>query len=136
MRRPPLASVVAFRSMACAIWGRARWTAGATLASSALMMVAICREDLRSRSAEAALDFSVLRWRSSGMSLCCRRFRLGTMLVRVLEKFLSPLRGLITFRVTHGLRRGLQSFAASRLNRGVREMLPQPLELPTSETFY
>src|SRR5712692_1512998 len=65
MRRPPLASVVAIRSMAWAICGSARWTAGATLASSALMMVAISREDLRSRSAEAALDFSVVRrWRS------------------------------------------------------------------------
>src|SRR5712692_6694117 len=65
MRRPPLASVVAIRSMAWAICGSARWTAVATLASSALMMVAISREDLRSRSAEAALDFSVVRrWRS------------------------------------------------------------------------
>src|SRR5882724_3394888 len=68
MRRPPRESAAAIRSMAWAIWGRARWTAGATLASSALMMLAISKEDLRSRSAEAELDCSVLRcWRSGAL---------------------------------------------------------------------
>src|SRR6266481_8691009 len=65
MRRPPRESAPAIRSMAWAICGRARWTAGATLASSALMMRAISREDLRSKSAERALGFSVVRWRRS-----------------------------------------------------------------------
>src|SRR6266849_10861506 len=65
MRRPPRESAAAIRSMAWAICGSARWTAGATLASPALMMRAISREDLPSRSAEAALVFSVVRcWRS------------------------------------------------------------------------
>src|SRR6266850_4606308 len=65
MRRPPRESAAEIRSMAWAICGRALWTAGATLASSALMMLAISREDLRSRSAERALGFSVVRCRRS-----------------------------------------------------------------------
>src|ERR1700678_4536109 len=51
--------------MACAIWGRARFTAGGTLASSGLMMRAISSDDLRSRSVEAEFVFSVSRRRSS-----------------------------------------------------------------------
>src|SRR5258706_3118234 len=61
MRRPPWESAAAITSMAWAIWGRARFTAGATLVSSALMMRVISKEDLRSRSAEAGLGCSVAR---------------------------------------------------------------------------
>src|SRR6266850_7773867 len=91
MRRPPRESAAEIRSMAWAICGRARWTAGATLASSALMMLAISREDLWSRSAEAALGFSVVRWRrlegSSFMRVSPWKF-----LFAAAEKQVLPLR--------------------------------------------
>src|SRR6266403_2416775 len=83
MRRPPRESAAASRSMAWAICGSARWTAGATLASSALMMLAISTEDLRSRSVERELDFSVVRcWRSEAL----RFKRLSPQLLAAGEK--------------------------------------------------
>ena len=52
---PAVESAVAIRSIACAICGRPRLTAAATLASSRLMMRAILSADLRSRSWERVL---------------------------------------------------------------------------------
>src|ERR1700686_753491 len=65
MRRPPTESDAAIISIAWAICGSVRLTATATLASSRLMMRAISSADLRSRSTEAELLFSVLRRLSS-----------------------------------------------------------------------
>src|SRR5258708_2415796 len=67
--------------MARAICGRAPVTARATVASSALMRVAISREDLRSRSWADRLSCSVRRRRraggfdfKAGLSGCCGKF--------------------------------------------------------------
>ena len=55
-------------------------------------------------------------------TLCRRVTRTGLSLSRIqrrfrvyLNCFLSPLRGYFIFQFTHGLRRGLHSFATSRL---------------------
>ncbi len=57
---------VAIRSIARAICGSAAFTAAATLASSALMMRAISREDFWSRFLAARLGCSVGRWPELG----------------------------------------------------------------------
>src|SRR5581483_1892440 len=59
MTRPPRAKAATIRSIAFAIWGRARRTAGATFASSELIMRAISRADRVSSSAAARLRRSV-----------------------------------------------------------------------------
>src|SRR5579863_3257408 len=64
MRRPPRWRALAIRSIPRAIWGKAGFTAAATLASWRLMMLAISREDFRSRFPAAALGRSVGRWLS------------------------------------------------------------------------
>src|SRR5229473_8279253 len=81
MRRPPRRRAAVTWSMARAICGRARVTASATVASSALMRVAISREDCWSRSWAASFDCSVRRRRRAGgfdfkggLSGCCGKF--------------------------------------------------------------
>src|ERR1700683_1318075 len=115
--------------MARAIWGSARFTAWATVASSALMSWAMSREDLRSRSLAARFGCSVLRRRRvDGLRFKFGAFRdrkgwfiltaggRGGHLVS-LRHTLSLLRGLLVARsLTHGLRRGLHSCAALRLS--------------------
>src|SRR5579872_4620810 len=70
MRRPPDLNAVAIMSIARAICGIALFTAFATFASSLFKLLAISREDLRSRSREAAFDCSVPR----RAILICLRF--------------------------------------------------------------
>src|SRR5580704_15577427 len=65
MRRPPWFKAFAIRSTPRAICGKAGFTAAETLVSWALMMLAISREDFRSRFPAAALGCSVGRWLSS-----------------------------------------------------------------------
>ncbi len=70
MRRPPDLNAVAIMSIARAICGIALSTAFATFASSVFKMLAISKEDLRSRSREAGFDCSVPR----PAILICLRF--------------------------------------------------------------
>src|ERR1700722_8377945 len=63
--RPPRRNPAATKSIARAICGRARRTASATTASSALIRLAISSEDLRSRSLASGCDCSVRRRRRS-----------------------------------------------------------------------
>src|SRR6266487_7164729 len=106
MRRPPRESAAAIRSIASAICGSTRWTAGATLASSALMMRAISREDLRSKSAERALGFSVVRWRRSEILRFTR---------------LSPWKFLFA-----GEKQVLPFAQDDKLKRGIGKQVPPP----------
>src|SRR5438270_10043746 len=59
MTRPPRAKAAAISSIACAICGKVRRTAGATFVSSELIMRAISRADRVSSSAAARLRRSV-----------------------------------------------------------------------------
>src|SRR5260370_34638609 len=84
--------------MARAICGRARVTARATVASSALIRVAISRGDFWSRSWAASFDCSVRRRRGvggfdfkAGLSGCCGKFIVtaGELRDRLAEKSLD-----------------------------------------------
>src|ERR1700690_1056454 len=79
MTRPPLRRAATAQSTARAIWGRARATAPATVASSALIRRAISSEDLQSRSWAASFDCSVRSRRRFNVDLRvgfkCRAFR-------------------------------------------------------------
>src|SRR5580692_3419923 len=75
MSRPLRRSPAATRSIARAICGRARRTASATTASSALIRLAISSDDLRSRSSASGCDCSVRRRRRSPVSLSFLAFK-------------------------------------------------------------
>src|SRR5437773_12527087 len=81
MSRPPRCNADAMMSMLRAICGRTHSTAAATLASSELMMRANCRDDFRSRSAEAGFAFSVTR-----RARLMRGF-LATLFTAILQRF-------------------------------------------------
>src|SRR5579863_668083 len=75
MSRPPCRSPAATRSIARATCGKARRTAGATTASSALIRLAISSADLRSRSSAPGWDCSVRKPRRSPAGLCVLLFK-------------------------------------------------------------
>src|ERR1700691_1882805 len=114
--------------MARAIWGRARATAEATVASSALIRRAISSDDLRSRSLAAWLGCSVRSWGRVELGFKLEPFGIGGggiilnaggrgEYLMCLRYTLSPLRGLLVARpLTQGLRPGVHSTAASRLS--------------------